>query len=64
MDKQKRGYHINSVDEETQLEVVCSVEKISKRYLIPTLEQLPETFSLHNTWFFTPATARNTSTNG
>ena len=40
LDKQKGVYHINAVDEVTQFEVVCSVEKISERYLIPVLEQL------------------------
>jgi transposase InsO family protein len=44
LDKNKGIYHINAVDEVTQFEVVCSVEKISERYLIPTLEQLLETF--------------------
>ncbi len=44
LDKQKGVYHINAVDEVTQFEVVCSVEKISERYLIPALEQLLETF--------------------
>jgi len=44
LDKQKGVYHINAVDEVTQCEVVCSVEKISERYLIPALEQLLETF--------------------
>lgn len=43
-DKTKGVYHINAVDEVTQFEVVCSVEKISERYLIPVLEQLLETF--------------------
>jgi len=33
-------YHINAVDEVTQFETVCSVEKISERYLVPALEQL------------------------
>ena len=33
-------YHINAVDEVTQFEIVCAVEKISERYLIPVLEQL------------------------
>ena len=37
-------YHINAVDEETQFEIVCAVEKISERYLIPVLEQLLEQF--------------------
>ena len=44
LDKQKGVYHINAVDEISQFEVVCSVEKISERYLIPALEQLLETF--------------------
>ena len=44
LDKQKGVYHINTVDEVTQFEVVCSVEKISERYLIPAPEQLLETF--------------------
>jgi transposase InsO family protein len=44
LDKQKGVYHINAVDEVTQFEVVCSVEKISEHYLIPALEQLLETF--------------------
>jgi transposase InsO family protein len=44
LDKQKGVYHINAVDEVTQFEVVCSVERISERYLIPALEQLLETF--------------------
>ncbi len=44
LDKQKGVYHINAVDEVTQFEVVCSVEKISECYLIPVLEQLLETF--------------------
>ncbi len=40
----KGVYHINAVDEITQFEVVCTVEKISERYLIPVLEQLLNTF--------------------
>ena len=44
LDKQKGVYHINAVDEVTQFEVVCTVEKISERYLIPALEQLLEGF--------------------
>jgi hypothetical protein len=39
-DKQKGVYHINAVDEVTQLEVICTVEKISEQYLIPVLEDL------------------------
>ncbi len=44
LDKQKGVYHINAVDEVTQFEVVCTVEKISEIYLIPALEQLLKTF--------------------
>jgi len=44
LDKQKGVYHINAVDEVTQFEVVCTVEKISGYYLIPTLGQLLDTF--------------------
>lgn len=43
-DKQKGVYHINAVDEVTQMEIVVSVEKISERYLIPALQQLLEDF--------------------
>lgn len=39
-DKQKGVYHINAVDEVTQFEVVCTVEKISEHYLLPAIEQL------------------------
>ena len=44
LDKQKGVYHINAVDEETQFEVVASVERISEKYLIPILEQMLEAF--------------------
>lgn len=43
-DKEKGVYHINAVDEVTQFEVVCSVEKISENYLIPVLEELLKVF--------------------
>lgn len=43
-DKLKGVYHINAVDEVTQFEMVCSVEKISERYLVPALEQLLEDY--------------------
>lgn len=43
-DKQKGVYHINAVDEVTQFEVVCSVEKISEQFLIPVLEVLLDKF--------------------
>jgi hypothetical protein len=44
LDQQKGVYHINAVDEVTQFEVVCTVEKISERYLIPALQQLLDAF--------------------
>lgn len=43
-DKQKGVYHINTVDEVTQFEIVCSVEQISERYLIPILRDIIEAF--------------------
>jgi len=44
LDKHKGVYHINAVDEMTQFEVVCSVEKISEAFLIPVLEQMLDAF--------------------
>ena len=43
-DKIKGVYHINAVDEITQFEIVCSVEKISEFYLMPALEQMLASF--------------------
>jgi transposase len=43
-DKRKGVYHINAVDEVTQFEVVCTVEKISEQYLMPAIEQLLDCF--------------------
>jgi len=43
-DKQKGVYHINAVDEVTQFEVVCTVERISELYLLPAIEQLLDCF--------------------
>ena len=43
-DKVKGVYHINAVDEVTQFEIVCSVEKISEQYLIPALKEMQESF--------------------
>ncbi len=43
-DGKKGVYHINAVDEITQFEVVCCVEKISERFLIPVLQQLLDAF--------------------
>lgn len=42
--KVKGVYHINAVDEVTQFEVVCTVEKISEQYLIPALENMLKFF--------------------
>ena len=44
LDGVKGLYHINAVDEITQMEVICSVEKISEQFLIPVLEQLLDQF--------------------
>jgi transposase InsO family protein len=44
LDGVKGVYHINAVDEVTQFEIVCSVERISERYLIPVLEDLLDQF--------------------
>lgn len=43
-DKVKGVYHTNAVDEVTQFEIVCSVEKISEQYLIPALEEMLASF--------------------
>jgi len=43
-DKNKGVYHINAVDEITQFEVVCTVEKISEQYLMPVLQSILEFF--------------------
>ncbi|WP_153301387.1 DDE-type integrase/transposase/recombinase, partial [Endozoicomonas arenosclerae] len=37
-------YHINAVDEVTQFEVVCSVERISETFMISVLEEILATF--------------------
>lgn len=42
--KIKGVYHINAVDEVTQFEVVCSVEKISEQYLMPILRHILDFF--------------------
>ena len=44
LDKHKGVYHINAIDEVTQYEIVCTVEKISELYLIPALQQLLENY--------------------
>jgi transposase InsO family protein len=41
----KKGvYHINAVDEETQWQVVATVEGISERFMMPVLEQILASF--------------------
>ena len=44
LDGRKGLYHINAVDEVTQMEVAACVEKISERFLIPALQQMLEFF--------------------
>jgi len=44
LDKHKGVYYINAIDEVTQYQVVCCVEKISERYLIPALEFILNAF--------------------
>ena len=39
-DREKGVYHINTVDEVTQWEIVASAEKISEMYLVPVLEEM------------------------
>lgn len=41
-DKVKGVYHINLVDEVTQFQITCCVEKISERFLLPVLEAMLE----------------------
>jgi len=43
-DGKKGVYHINAVDEVTQFEIVCSVEKISEQYLLPILQDMLDAF--------------------
>lgn len=44
LDGCKGVYYINAVDEVTQFEVVCCVEKISENWLIPVLEMILDFF--------------------
>ena len=44
LDGIKGLYHVNAVDEVTQMQVIVSVERISERYLLPSLEQLLDAF--------------------
>lgn len=43
-DGKKGVYHINAIDEVTQFEIVCSVEKISEQYLLPILQDILDAF--------------------
>ena len=43
-DKEKGVYHINLVDEVTQYQVVCCLEGISERFLLPVLEEALQRF--------------------
>jgi transposase InsO family protein len=40
LDKRKGVYHINAVDDVTQMEIVVTVERISENYRLPALEEL------------------------
>jgi len=44
MDGKKGVYHINSVDEVTQLEIVVTVERISEQFMLSALRSLLEQF--------------------
>ena len=44
LDGKKGVYHINAVDEVTQFEIICCVEKISENFLIPILENMIRQF--------------------
>jgi hypothetical protein len=37
-------YHVNAVDEVTQMQVIVCVERISERFMLPALEQLLDVF--------------------
>jgi hypothetical protein len=40
----KGVYLVNAVDEVTQFQCICAVEKISERFLVPVLEAMPAAF--------------------
>jgi len=44
MDGRKGVYHINSVDEVTQWEIIVTVERITEQFMIPALKSLLEQF--------------------
>jgi hypothetical protein len=43
-DKRKGVYHINAVDEVTQMEVVVTVARITEEHMIPALKHILATF--------------------
>ena len=43
-DGEKGVYHVNTVDEITQFEMIGATEKISERYMVPLLEKLIEAY--------------------
>ena len=43
-DKRKGVYHINAVDEETQFQVIVTLERISEDFMLPALTELLDTF--------------------
>ena len=44
LDKRKGVYHINAVDEVTQMEIVVTVARISEHFLVPALEDMLSLF--------------------
>jgi len=44
LDKRKGVYHVNAVDDVTQMEIVVTVERISERFLVPALEDMLSLF--------------------
>lgn len=44
LDGIKGLYHVNAVDEVTQIQLIVCVQKISERYMLPALEQLLDAF--------------------
>ena len=44
LDKRKGVYHVNAVDDVTQMEIVVTVERISEHYLVPALEEMLDLF--------------------
>jgi transposase InsO family protein len=44
LDERKGVYHVNAVDDVTQMEIVVTVERISEHYLLPALEDMLSLF--------------------